>query len=233
MKSLLSVTDFKKLLDTKAQEAIITVLSTYGVSANLISEEGNAVFRNGEYTIITDPLDGTTNMARGLPPAVTAILVSETDYLSGAIASLIVNLFTGETYGALMSNGAFLNSEPIKTAEYKALKNSLISMDLSKKPMLAKTSSLLKTCRYLRMLGCSAMSLCKVADGTLDAHVDIRGTLRNTDVAAALMILIEAGGVYAINGQKGLDLDISKIKNIELLTSSSDDLLNEIIDIIG
>jgi myo-inositol-1(or 4)-monophosphatase len=232
-KSELTLSDFKRLLDKQAQEAITKILTAHGSSALLISEEGNVVHGDGEYIIIADPIDGTTNMARGLPPAVTAILVSESHSLSGAIASLIVNLFTGEVYKAEKGKGGFLNTYPIKPAEYRPLRFAMSSIDISKHPKLDRTSRFLEVCKHLRELGCSAMSLCRVADGALDAHVDIRGTLRNTDVAAALMILKEVGGVYAINGQIGADLDISKLNSLELVAASSDELLCEIIDTLG
>lgn len=232
-KSELTLSDFKRLLDTQAQEAITNLLTTNRSSALLISEEGNAVYGDCEYTIIADPIDGTTNMAKGLPPAVTAILVSESHNLSGAIASIIMNLFTGKVYKAEKGKGGFLETYPIKPAEYRPLRFALTSIDISKHPNLDRTSRLLETCKHLRSLGCSAMSLCRIADGALDAHVDIRGSLRNTDVAAALMILKEVGGVYAINGQIGADLDISEMNSLELIAASSDELLNEIMDSLG
>jgi myo-inositol-1(or 4)-monophosphatase len=77
------------------------------------------------------------------------------------------------------------------------------------------------------------MSLCYVADGTLDAHVDIRGILRNTDVAAALMILKETGGIYSINGEKGTDLDLSKMNTFELIAASNEVILDEITSLLG
>jgi myo-inositol-1(or 4)-monophosphatase len=232
-KHVLSVSNFKNLLDLQAQEAIITILEIYDVSAKLISEEGDELFGDGEYTIIADPLDGTTNMARGLPPAVSAILVSETDRLSGSVASIIMNLFSGDVYKAERGRGAFQNDNPIHSAQYIPLKNALLSLDISKNPRLKSTSKLIKYNEHIRGLGCSAMSLCYVADGTLDAHVDIRGILRNTDVAAALMILKETGGIYSINGEKGTDLDLSKMNTFELIAASNEAILDEITILLG
>jgi myo-inositol-1(or 4)-monophosphatase len=229
----ISVYDFKKLLDFKAQEIIISKLRAYNASVKLVSEEGDAVFGNGKYTMIADPIDGTTNLARGLSPAVTSLLISTTEQFSGSLASIIVDLFSGKTYTAERCNGAFLKSKQIKPSEYLPLKHGLISIDISKKPNLVRISKILEFCNHLRSIGCSAMSLCQIAEGTLDAHIDIRGSLRNTDIAASLMILVEAGGVYAINGEKGLDLDLSKMKHFELVAASNDKTLNEIIELLS
>jgi myo-inositol-1(or 4)-monophosphatase len=232
-KNVLSVSNFKNLLDLQAQEAITSILETYDVSARLISEEGDELFGDGEYTIIADPLDGTTNMARGLPPAVSAILVSENERLSGSVASIVMNLFSGDVYTADRGRGAFQNGNPIHSAKCIPLKNALLSIDISKNPRLELTSTLIKYNEHIRGLGCSAMSLCYVADGTLDAHVDIRGILRNTDAAAALMILKETGGIYNINGETGSDLDLSKMNTFELIAASNETLLNEITSLLG
>jgi myo-inositol-1(or 4)-monophosphatase len=228
-----SVHEFKRLLDFKAQETIVSKLRDYDASVKLVSEEGDAVFGDSEYTIIADPVDGTTNLARGLSPAVTSLLVSTTDQFSGSLASIIVDLFTGKTYSAERHKGAFLENKRINPSDYLSLKHGLISIDISKRPNLVRISKLLESCNHLRSIGCSAMSLCQIAEGILDAHIDIRGSLRNTDIAASLMILVEAGGTYAINGEIGLDLDLSKMNHFELIAASNDKLLNEIIDFLS
>lgn len=228
-----SVHAFKQLLDLKAQEIILSKLRSYNTSIKLVSEEGDAIFGDGEYTMVADPIDGTTNLARGLSPAVTSLLVSTTDQFSGSIASIIVDLYTGKTYLAERHKGAFLNNKRLKPSEYLPLKHGLVSIDISKRPNLVRISRLLEFCNHLRSIGCSAMSLCKIAEGVLDAHIDMRGSLRNTDIAASLLILVEAGGVYAINGKIGLDLDLSKMNNFELVAASNEKLLNEIIDFLS
>ena len=56
------------------------------------------------------------------------------------------------------------------------------------------------TSRRIRKLGASALELCYVACGRLEAFLDLRGTLRITDAAAAILILEEAGGVVSLPG---------------------------------
>jgi fructose-1,6-bisphosphatase/inositol monophosphatase family enzyme len=48
--------------------------------------------------MVADPVDGTTNLARGLSPAVASISVSETGLQRGVIAGIVSNFFTGETF---------------------------------------------------------------------------------------------------------------------------------------
>jgi myo-inositol-1(or 4)-monophosphatase len=59
----------------------------------------------------------------------------------------------------------------------------------------------------MRALGSVAASMCQVAAGRLDAMVTLR-EVRSVDVAAAQLIVKEAGGSVALPGGDALDLDM-------------------------
>ena len=59
--------------------------------------------------------------------------------------------------------------------------------------------------RRLRALGSVAASMCLVAGGRLDAMLSLR-EVRSVDVAAAQLIVREAGGTVALPGGDALDL---------------------------
>jgi myo-inositol-1(or 4)-monophosphatase len=224
----LDVKALKNLLDQVAQKAIHNTLKKHAVSAKVVSEEGNYILGNGDHTVVLDPIDGTTNLARSLPPAVTSMAISETGKLSGTIIGVIKDLFTGDVYHAINGEGAWHNSNPIKTASPIPFRDALTSIDLSKSPRLGKISSILETSRHLREPGCSAMSLCYLARGSLDVHIDVRGILRATDVNAGLLILREAGGVYTIDGKVFGDLSLMKETRLELVSASNFPVLQEV-----
>ncbi len=227
------VVALKRLLDEAAQEAILETLRNQGVSANIVSEEGGQVIGGGGPHVVLDPVDGTTNLARGLQPAVTSLAVSETPTLSGAVAALVMDLYTGDVYRAERGRGAFRGSEPIHPAPPTSVRDGLISLDVSKSTNLGPIAGVLTTARHIRQLGCSAISICHVASGTFDAHIDIRGSLRATDAAAALIILGEAGGAYAIDGAVGGDLELSRRSRLRLVSASGVCLLDEIMGLTG
>lgn len=224
---------FKELLDKQAQKAVIDTLVRYKVSAQLVSEEGDQVFGAGEYYVVADPVDGTTNLSRGLIPSVTSIAVSKTSTSKGLMAAIIMDLNSGETYTAERDMGAYLDGDPIETAPYKPFKDALTSIDMSRHLNLKKITRILETSSHMRQLGCSAMSLCHVASGVLDAHIDLRGIVRNTDVAAGLLILREAGGFYHGNGEINSEIPLNKEHRFNLIAASNQDLLDEIQDLVG
>jgi myo-inositol-1(or 4)-monophosphatase len=219
----------RHLLDYTAQSALIEALTLRGVSAQIISEEGNVVVGSGGPFIIADPIDGTTNLSRDLRPAVTCLSISENNRLSGTIAAIVADVYNGETWTAETNRGACHDSIPIHTAPLKLAESALISLDISKTLKLERIVPFLTNCRYIRMLGSSANELSLVASGTLDAHIDIRGTIRVTDIAAALTILKEAGGVYSINGVINRDLFLTGETTMELIAASTPQLLEELL----
>ncbi len=224
---------FKNLLDSVAQEAIIETLTKLKVSAQLVSEEGDLIIGGCEYIVVADPVDGTTNLSKGFQPAVASISVAEKPYQSNVLAGIVINLYTGKTFYAEKGRGASIDNNIIRVAKPVKYNEGLISMDISKKPHLEKTQSLIMKAQHIRMEGCSAMSLCNVASGVLDAHIDIRGIVRATDISAGLFILKEAGGLYTINNQLYGELSLTKDTRVELIASSSRELLNEIIKLTG
>jgi myo-inositol-1(or 4)-monophosphatase len=224
---------FKGLLDKQAQDAILDTLGGLDIGVTLVSEEGDQVFGDGRYTMVADPVDGTTNLARGLSPAVTSISVSETDHQSGSVAGIVTNFFTGETFYVEKGKNAMLDGVTINVAPDIKYLRGMIGMDISKNPAMDRLGRLIGASRHIRQQGCSAMSLCCVAAGTLDAHIDLRGFVRATDISAGLLMIREAGGVYAINGELFGDMMLTKGTKVELVAASSPRLLREIESIMG
>ena len=229
----LDIVEMKGLLDAEAQTAVEETLREAGASAHVISEEGDATIGEGGPNIIVDPVDGTTNLARGIPFAVTSLAVSETSYLSGALAGVVMDLYTGEVFRAEKNRGAWRGGRRINPARPTSVKGALISLDISKGAPIEPVKELICEAGHLRQLGCSALSLCHLASGVVDAHVDLRGSLRSTDVAAGLVILKEAGGIYRVNGSIGGDLELSRETTLRLVAASSPRTLEEIIELVA
>jgi myo-inositol-1(or 4)-monophosphatase len=220
-------------LDEAAQEAIVETLKELGVSATMVSEEGDVAIGGGGPTLIVDPVDGTTNYSRGLRPASTSLAVSETGTLSGVAAGVVMDLYNGEIFAAEVGRGATLDSKPIRTAAPLPLREAMVAVDLSKRPCLDRVGGLLNALEHNRQVGSTALSLCYIATGRIDAHVDIRGLIRATDVAAALLILREAGGVYTVDGKLFGDLPVTRETRMDLVAASSRPVLDEILGLIG
>ena len=87
----------------------------------------------------------------------------------------------------------------------------------------ASTRGLQKT-KHLRHLGANALEICYVADGTTDAFIDIRGKLRVTDVAAAYLILLEAGGTMTSPEGKELSAPLTPTQQVSFIAAANKQL---------
>ena len=60
--------------------------------------------------VVVDPLDGSTNAARGIPWYATSLCAVDED---GPLVALVVNLVNGTRYEAVRGGGALRDGEPI------------------------------------------------------------------------------------------------------------------------
>jgi len=95
-----------------------------------------------------------------------------------------------------------------------------------------KLTSLAKEVKHLRHLGANALELCYVADGTADAFVDIRGKLRVTDMAAAYLILKEAGAIITTLEGKTLNSRLSPQQRVSFVASGNLTLHKKILNLL-
>ena len=204
--------DTMKKIDLVAEKALIDVLEEHEVSCTLISEETGTKkigSQPSEFYITTDPVDGTTNAVRGIPFMATAIAVSKAPYLKDVETALVSDIFHNVTYTAQRDQGAFRSGKKIKPSQTSSLEEAVVDVDfntLRLGELVAKLEGVLTRTRHLRHLGANALEICYVADGTIDAFIDIRGKLRVTDVAASYLIILEAGGTMVT--PEGTELNV-------------------------
>jgi len=228
-KAALDTDELKTALDAEAQQAIRETLTEAGIPVRVISEEGDYDIGEGGPLLVVDPLDGTTNTARGIPFACTSMALSETPYLSGVLIGLVRDIYTGDVYRAVRDKGAHRSGKRITPAKSRLVSEALVSMDISKGSPVNRVRRLISSAGHLRQTGSSALSLCHLASGLIDVHVDVRGKLRITDAAAGLLILREAGGEYRIEGTTEDELRLARDITLKLVAASSQWTLQEVL----
>jgi len=230
--------DPMKPVDLAAEKAIVEILQEYGVSFTLISEE-SGVKEFGETPkqcyVTVDPIDGTTNLVRGLPFYASSIAVSYKPKLSAVFAALVTDLFHNTTYTALENKGAYRDGEKITPSAIASLKEAMIGLDLntySVREIAPHLTDLIQETRHIRHFGANALELCYVADGTTDAFIDIRGKLRTTDVAAGFLIVKEAGGTITTPEGSVLDVKLDPKQKLKFVASGNPRIHEAILDLI-
>ena len=189
--------DVTKKFDLVAEQTMIEYLKNFA-SFTLVSEEAG-MQRIGAHPngfLIMDPIDGSSNVTHGIPFACIAIAFATELEFDSIEAAVVLDLFSGTCYHASRGKGSFRDTHKIRPAESNPLKTSLVGFDSGFPPTQEKSKRLEShQIRYTRHLGANALELCYVADGSLDGFIDLRGIFRGTDLAAATLILREAGAV--------------------------------------
>ncbi|MFQ6064487.1 MAG: inositol monophosphatase family protein [Candidatus Bathyarchaeia archaeon] len=222
--------DQMKKIDLIAEKALIEVLEENNASCTLISEESGTKkigSEPSEYYLTTDPIDGTTNAVRGLPFVATSLATSRTKNISDIDTALVSDILHNVTYTATRGQGAHRNGQKIKPSIISSLKETVIGIDLGtpkSKESIPNFVALLQKTKHLRHLGANALEICYVADGTTDAFIDVRGKLRVTDVAAAYLILLEAGGTMTTPEGKGLDVPLTPTQTVSFIATANKQL---------
>lgn len=170
----------------------------------VLSEERDTWFEPGApYSWVVDPLDGTTNFARGMPiwGISIALLAHGTPVLGVLEFPLLQEVFTAQR-GA----GAARNGLPIRTADVQEADDDQLLMKCTRTDERYQLHTPLKS----RMLGSAAYSLCKVGDGTAVGCIEARPKV--WDLAAAWLVVVEAGGVMtALDGRPIFPLPLQRI----------------------
>jgi len=193
--------DIVTSIDLEANGRIISAIKKEFPSHRIYSEEGEGTDHGGDEQWVIDPIDGSSNFSRGIPHFSVCL-----GLLKGGVpvVGAVYNPVTRELFSFKKGGGAFLNGETIRVSVVSELeKAQVVFSPGSRKSELwdwaaASYRKLLEHSSKRGMYGSSALDLCFIAAGRAD--VGVYGTLSTLDIAAALGILYEAGGV-ACNAQ--------------------------------
>ncbi|RLI29354.1 hypothetical protein DRO50_01755, partial [Candidatus Bathyarchaeota archaeon] len=227
-----------KQIDLVAEDVLINVLAKHKVSYTLISEE-SGIKKFGatpeQFYVTVDPLDGSTNANRGVPFMATSIAVSKKPELASVEFALVSDLYHDVVYFAERGQGAFRNNEAITPSPLTVLSDALIGVDFNTyriAELASKLTRVVKEVKHLRHLGANALELCYVADGTTDGFIDIRGKLRVTDMAAAYLIIREAGAIITTPEGMTLNAELHPQRRVSFIAAGNKTLYQKILNLI-
>ena len=194
--------DFVTNSDIRVEKIIIEELKKARPNYSILSEEsGSEKNKDDSYTWIIDPIDGTVNFLHGIPHfAISIALKFKNEIISGLIFDPIKN----EMFFAEKENGSYFNNQRIKVSKKNELNDCLFATGGKIKQELDLS---------YRKSGSAALDMAYVAAGRYDGY--FQDNLNLWDIAAGIIIVKEAGGI--IN-----DIDLSNIKNIKVLASSTE-----------
>jgi len=166
------------------------LLSAFPGDTFLGEEDGGQV---SDCTWVVDPIDGTSNFARGI----AHFCISIAFVLKGvASIGVIYQPMLDELFAAAKGMGATVNGEPIHTSKATKLNESLLEVGRALRqpqgPYLELLDKVMTSGAAIRGGGSGSLAIASVAAGRVDACYETH--MYSWDCLAGLVLVEEAGG---------------------------------------
>ena len=179
-------------VDEKVEQAIISILKKE-TAYSFLGEESGESDNKSEWQWVIDPIDGTKNFIRKLPFFATSIGLMRNGKIEMGV---IANPIQEEYFSAAKGLGAKLNGKSITVSSTEYLADSILfhshGHGIESRERFSMLNNELATKCSMRKIGTTALELCYVANGGVDAFVSSGDEI--WDYAAGLLIVEEAGG---------------------------------------
>ena len=177
--------------DQVADVAALAVLTPSGLG--VLSEESGMQPGTHPVTVVMDPVDGSTNAARGLPWWATSLCAVDEN---GPWVALVVDQVSGSRWSAVRDRGAMKDGVPFTRPHTPSLADAIIGLG-GLPPFHFGWSQ-------YRALGALALDLCAVADGRLDGYTHcVADRVGEWDYLGGMLICHEAGAqVVDVHGRE-------------------------------
>jgi myo-inositol-1(or 4)-monophosphatase len=198
-----SPTDIVTAVDLASERLIRERIAAVRPDDGFVGEEGGDRGGSSGVTWVADPIDGTVNFLYGIKQFSVSLAARDAD---GAVAAVVHDPSSGETFTASRGGGARLDGRPIHPSGCVDPARALVGTGYHYRAdvrarQAVETCRLVPNIRDVRRLGSAALDLCYVACGRYDAYVE-RG-LRPWDLAAGQLIAREVG--VRVEGMNGSD----------------------------
>ncbi|NOZ28867.1 MAG: inositol monophosphatase [Chloroflexi bacterium] len=181
--------------DLAAQRVIVRGLRERFPHHAILAEEGEAGEVGGaEWQWIIDPLDGTTNYARGMPSYCVSIALQ---HWGESFIGVVYDPVRDHLFHARRGEGAWLNGRRLRVSRTEGLAEAIVGYDWprgdrGRRVLTGMIDRLSWDVIAIRSMGAAALGLCYVAAGWYDAYMNPE--LRIWDIAAGFLLVEEAGG---------------------------------------
>ena len=188
--------DLVTFVDEGAQRIIVERLAAAFPDDTVLAEEGPEapVPTEGRLWIV-DPLDGTTNFTRGVPPYAVSIGLQED---ATGVVGVVLDVSTGETFVAARGEGLTLDGAPAQVSGTETLDAALLATGFPFRDYgyvegyLAMFERAIRATRGVRRHGAAAVDLAWTAAGRFDGYLE--AGIAPWDVAAGIVLVEAAGG---------------------------------------
>jgi myo-inositol-1(or 4)-monophosphatase len=187
--------------DYAMESKIIASIHSRFPQHTVVSEEVGLVGpSNNEHQWLVDPIDGSCNDSHAIPWSCVSVAYVHTNQL---MAAIVIHLQTREVFQAVRGYGSTLNDRPLRISNVDSLAGSVVFTELTNQHpwdgMFHTINLLAARNATVRIMGATALAITQIAAGRGAAAIlDTAGKL---DVAAGILIALEAGAVVLQDGK--------------------------------
>lgn len=191
-------TDPVTVVDTETERLLRDRLAELRPGEHILGEEEGGSTGGGDgLTWVLDPIDGTVNFVYGIETYAVSVAVQRD---GASWAGAVANVPAGALYSAALGHGARVQQDgvtsPLGSSSAVELSMSLVGTGFSYAPEQRARQAeiltrMLPLVRDVRRMGSSALDLCMVGAGLLDAYYE--DGVHVWDWAAGALIAAEAG----------------------------------------
>ena len=194
-------TDLVTAADRAVERLLLDGLRAARPDDGVLGEEGAGRPSSTGLRWVVDPIDGTVNYLYGLPHWAVSIAVERE---RSVLVGVVLDPVKDELFSAVLGAGARLGGQRLACSGVSDLGQALVATGFGydarrRAAQAALLPDLLPRVRDLRRFGSSALDLCALAAGRIDAYYE-QG-LSPWDLAAAGLIAREAGA--RVEGLRG------------------------------
>jgi len=208
------------VLDLVADGAALHVLR--GTGLRVVSEEsGVSGPPEAALTVVLDPVDGSTNCARGIAYWATSMCVLDE---SGPLVALVVDQANQSRVAAVRGGGATRDGAALAASSATRVEQSVVAF--------AGVPPRVLPWRQFRVLGCASLALCEVAAGGVDGYVDLAPYHAPWDYLGGYLACTEAGAVVVDATDEDLVTDAFEARR-QVLAAGTTELLDALRPALG
>lgn len=199
-------------LDLVADRAVLDVL--HQADVGVVSEEsGRTGHQSAAITVVVDPVDGSTNCARDIPYwGISLCALDE----GGPVCALVANQATGTETVAIREGGAWRDGDRIEASRVREVAKAVVAVSGMPRERVGWAQ--------FRSLGSTALALCDVAAGNLDAYLDGGVWDAPWDYLGGLLACTEAGAVVVDGADRPLAVSDPEARR-QVLAAATPELL--------
>jgi myo-inositol-1(or 4)-monophosphatase len=212
--------DITRRIDRMIENYVYDAIKQSGINALIITEESGMLYTSREtpeYIILLDPLDGSINYIANVPycsVSIAALLYKESVSVDDIAVGVVSEIFRDKYYSFIKGVNAYIDGEP--ASKYIVDIRDAILVYFEEPDLIGRIYKIwLKLDKpKIRSLGSASLDIIYTSIGRFKAFIDLRGRLRNVDVAAAIGFAREVGAHIADDKGRHVEIPLDRLSNI-------------------